>query len=121
MMNHELAHWRLVPAIPSGDYQSTFTTSLAPDSPYQIRAMVAKARGTEGPFAFSFAVLTDQADVLGIILSPEQFTEDPTDWANHPTRYDACRAAEAWLERNRTLIAAIAQETIDASRWQLPQ
>ena len=120
MMNRDLAHWRLQPSIDGSGYLSAYTTCLTPDSPYQVRVLVAKAPNTDGPYAFSFAIHAEQDDVLGVILRPEQFPEDPTRWDNHQTRYDACRAAEAWLERNRTRMAAVAQEAID-NRWQLPQ
>lgn len=120
-MNHQLAHWRLEPDISGSNYLSIFKTPLYPGSPYQVQAIVATAVGTDGPYTFSAAVLTGLYDVPAVFLAPKQFPDDPTQWENHPTRYDACRAAEAWLERNRPHIAAVTQEVIDASRWQLPE
>ena len=119
MMNPELAHWRFQPAMDGSNYLSVHKTSLAPDSPYEVRVIVAKAPSPDGRYAFSFAVLTEQDDMPAVILQPKQFPEDPTDWDHHPPRYEACRAAEAWLERNRSRVVAVAQESID-NGWQLP-
>lgn len=121
MMNHQLAHWCLEPDISGNNYLSIFKTSLDPSSAYQVQAIVAASVGTNEPYRFSAAVLTGQDDVPAVFLTPKQFPDDPPQWDNYQTRYDACRAAEAWLERNRLHIAALAQEVVDTSRWQLPE